>query len=123
MCQAGRGPLDEAACSPDCFKSMGSERGFAACGWLTRKHRRARRDWCGEVCLSYLELIGSPSHLSYLVRRFRLRLPEVPILVGFWPDETEILKDDRMRAAIGADFYTSSLHKAIGACLDAAYKV
>jgi hypothetical protein len=75
------------------------------------------------VCLSYLELIGSPSHLSYLVRRFRLRLPEVPILVGFWPDETEILKDDRMRAAIGADFYTSSLHKAIGACLDAAYKV
>ena len=54
------------------------------------------------VCLSYLELIGSPSHLRYLVRRFRLRLPEVPILVGFWPDETEILKDDRMRAAIGA---------------------
>ena len=45
----------------------------------------------------------------------------LPILVGFWPDEAEVLKDDRMRAAIGADYYTSSLHDAVEACLEAAY--
>ena len=73
------------------------------------------------VCLSYLELMGSLSHLRYLVRRLRRRLPEVPILVGFWPDEAEVLKDDRVRAAIGADYYTSSLHDAVEACLEAAY--
>jgi hypothetical protein len=65
--------------------------------------------------------MGSPSHLRYLVRRLRRWLPEVPILVGFWPDEAQILKDDRVRAAIGADYYTSSLHDAVEACLEAAY--
>jgi hypothetical protein len=73
------------------------------------------------VCISYLELSGSPSHLRYLMRRLRRRLPpEVRVLVGLWPDGEAILQDDRLRAAIGADDYTSSLHQAVEACLEVA---
>jgi predicted PurR-regulated permease PerM len=126
ICLAGRGPLDDAASLM--LAQLLRKHGLGA---AVLPHGAGSRATIGAldgngvamVCLSYLELIGSPSHLRYLVRRLRLRLPEVPILVGFWPDETEIPKDDRMRAAIGADYYTSSLHDAIEACLDAAYKV
>jgi hypothetical protein len=40
----------------------------------------------------------------------------VPVLVGFWPEEEAILQDDRMRAAVGADCYTSSLQDAVEQC-------
>jgi hypothetical protein len=124
MCLAGRGPLDEAASLM--LAQLLQKHGIGA---TVLPHTAGSRAAIGAldgsgvamVCLSYLELIGSPSHLRYLVRRLRLRLPGVPILVGFWPDEAEVLKDDRMRAAIGADYYTSSLHDAVEACLEAAY--
>ena len=72
------------------------------------------------VCLCYLELAGTPSHLRYLLRRLRQRLPEVRLLVGLWPAEQAILTDDRLRAAVGADFYTSSLREAVETCLEVA---
>jgi hypothetical protein len=63
------------------------------------------------------------SHLRYLLRRLRWRLPpDVPILVGLWPDEAEISQDERLRAAVGADYYTGSLHDAVEACLLGAHK-
>jgi predicted PurR-regulated permease PerM len=69
------------------------------------------------VCISYVELSGSPSHLRYLMRRLRARLPRgVPVLVGMWPDTEEILHDERLRAAVGADSYTSSLRDAVAKC-------
>ena len=34
------------------------------------------------VCISYLDITGSPSHLRYLMQRLHRRLPGVPILVG-----------------------------------------
>ena len=75
------------------------------------------------VCISCLELVGTPSHLRYLLRRLRQRLPpDVPVLVGLWPDREEILHDERLRAAVGADYYTSSLHEAVEACLEVAHK-
>ena len=75
------------------------------------------------VCISCLDLSGSVSHLRYMVRRLRWRLPpDVPILVGLWPDEEEVLQDERLRAAVGADYYTSSLHEAVEACLRSAHK-
>jgi predicted PurR-regulated permease PerM len=124
MCLAGRGPLDEAASLM--LAQLLRKHGLGAAVLPHTAGSRAAisvLDGRGVamVCLSYLELMGSPSHLRYLVRRLRLRLPEVPILVGFWPDEAEVLKDDRMRAAIGADYYTSSLRDAVEACLEAAY--
>ena len=71
------------------------------------------------VCLCYLEIGGTPSHLLPL-RRLRQRLPNARLLVGLWPAEQAILTDDRLRAAVGADIYTSSLREAVEACLEAA---
>ena len=72
------------------------------------------------VCISCLELSGSPSHLRYLLRRLRQHLPsvDVPVLIGFWPDGEEILHDERRRVPVGADYYTSSLRDAVDACLE-----
>ncbi|MEO8883496.1 MAG: AI-2E family transporter, partial [Devosia sp.] len=72
------------------------------------------------VCLCYLEISGTPSHLRYLLRRLRQRLPSARLLVGLWPAEQAILTDDRLRAAVGADIYTSSLREAVEACLETA---
>ena len=75
------------------------------------------------VCISYLELFGTPSHLRYLLRRLHQRLPpEVPVLVGLWPVGEAILHDEQLRAAVRADYCTSSLHEAVEACLEVAYK-
>jgi hypothetical protein len=75
------------------------------------------------VCISCLEISGSVSHLRYLVLRLRWRLPpDVPILVGLWPDEADAAQDERLRAAVGADYYSRSLHEAVETCLQSAAK-
>jgi hypothetical protein len=75
------------------------------------------------VCINYLELSGSPSHLRYLLRRLRVRLsPGVEVIVGLWPEEEEILHDERLRAAIGADRYTVTLNEAVANCIEIANK-
>ncbi len=74
------------------------------------------------LCVTYLELAGSPAHLRFLLRRLRQRFPTQPILVGLWPPEDEMLRDERLRNVIGADYYVSSLHGAVEACLEAARK-
>jgi hypothetical protein len=74
------------------------------------------------VCVCYLEISGSPAHLRYLLRRLRDRLPEAPVLVGFWPAGDAALREERVRAVIGADLYTSSLREAVEACLEAAHQ-
>ena len=123
MCLAGRGPLDEAA------STMLAQ--------LLRKHRLgtqviphgavSRSSIMGldvtsvqMVCISYLEISGTPAHLRYLLRRLRQRLPHAPILVGLWPAEEAILKDEKLRAAVGADYYVASLREAVVCCLKAA---
>ena len=126
LCLAGRGPLDGAAAS--------------MLAQLLRKHRLGARmlpfeavsrenvgsaDLRGVamICVSYLEISGSPAHLRYLLRRLREKLPQAPILVGIWPAEDEALQEERVRAVIGADYYTSSLREAVEACLGEAAKV
>ena len=73
------------------------------------------------VCISYLEISGSPSGLHYLVRRLRARLPEAKILVGLWPADGKDVDDDRIRNVVGADVYASNLKDAVTACVDAAH--
>ena len=46
------------------------------------------------VCITYLEINGGPAALHYLVRRLRQRIPRVTILVGLWPSDDAVLKDD-----------------------------
>jgi hypothetical protein len=125
LCIAGRGPLDVAA--SEMLAQLLAKHGLGA---RVVDHQAVARtairhlDVSGVamVCVSYLELTGSPSHLRYLVRRLRMRLPTQPLLIGLWPSEEAVLRDDRLRAAVGADHYTSSLREAVEACLDALHQ-
>jgi hypothetical protein len=122
LCVSGRGPLDAAA--SEMLAQLLTKHGLGA---RLADHEMVSRANIGRldvggiamVCVSYLELTGSPSHLRYLVRRLRLRLPNATLLVGLWPSEEALLRDDRLRTAVGADYYTSSLREAVEACLDA----
>jgi hypothetical protein len=123
LCIAGRGVLDEAAASM--LSQLLHKSGLKA---RVLPHEAASRLRIGAldgegvsmVCLCYLEIGGAPSHLRYMLRRLRQRLPTARLLVGLWPAEQAILTDDRLRAAVGADVYTSSLREAVEACLEAA---
>ena len=120
LCLAGRGPLDEAAST--ILAQLTGKHGLEA---HVLPHEAASRegiatldrDGVAIVCISYLELSGSPAHLHYLMRRLKQRLPGVPILVGMWPSGADVLQDGRMRAVIGADHYTTSLHEAVDICV------
>jgi hypothetical protein len=123
LCIAGRGPLDEIAASM--LSQLLHKSGLKA---RVLPHEAASRlrisaldgEGVAMVCLCYLEIGGTPSHLRYILRRLRQRLPNARLLVGLWPAEQAILTDDRLRAAVGADVYTSSLREAVEACLEAA---
>ena len=53
----------------------------------------------------------------------RRKLPHAPILVGLWPSDDEVLKEERVRAIIGADYYVTSLREAVSFCVEAAHSV
>jgi predicted PurR-regulated permease PerM len=123
LCIAGRGPLDDAAASM--LSQLLHKNGLKA---RVVRHGAVSRGLIGSlnvegvamVCLCYLEITGTPSHLRYLLRRLRQKLPTAKLLVGLWPAEQAILTDERLRAAVGADIYVSSLHETVEACLEAA---
>jgi predicted PurR-regulated permease PerM len=126
LCLAGRGTLDEAA--------------SAMLAQLLRKHHLGSRvapheaasrehiaalniEGVAMVCISYLEISGSPAHLRYLVRRLRGRLPKgTPILVGLWRTEDEVLHDDALQSLVGGDHYTTSLREAVETCVRLAHE-
>ena len=124
LCLAGKGPLDEAASAM--LAQLLGKHGLAA---RVAPHGAASRrgiealDAAGiaMVCISYLEISGSPTALHYLVRRLRQHIPGVRILVGLWPAEGSETDDERIRAAVGADHYASSLRDAVDACVGAAH--
>jgi hypothetical protein len=74
------------------------------------------------ICISYLDISGSPAHLRYLIRRLRTRAPQASILVGLWPAEDSVLSDKALQAQIGADHYTTTLRAAVDACAVAAHE-
>ncbi|MFL5287791.1 MAG: AI-2E family transporter [Rhodopila sp.] len=123
LCIAGRGPLDDAAASM--LAQLLHKNGLKA---RVLRHGAVSRGLIGSlnsegvamVCLCYLEIRGTPSHLRYLLRRLRQKLPTAKLLVGLWPAEQAILTDDRLRQAVGADIYVSSLRETVEACLETA---
>jgi predicted PurR-regulated permease PerM len=125
LCIAGRGPLDEAGSAM--LAQLLRKRGF---GTRLVPHALVARDRVGAldvagarmVCVSYLEISGSPAHLRYLLRRLRARLPGAPMLVGLWPAEAPVLSDEALQRAVGADHFTASLHAAVEACVAEAEK-
>ncbi len=122
LCVAGRGALDDEASAmlAQLLEKQGlasrvapyAAIGRAAIGGLNVTDVTM-------VCICCLALSGNLSHLRYMMRRLRARLPRgVPVLVGFWPEDEEMLRDERLRAAVGADDYVSSLHQALDRCLN-----
>lgn len=123
LCLAGKGPLDEAA-SMMLAQLLGKHGlgGRIATFEAASRNSIAQLDMTGiaMVCISYLDISGSPSHLRYLIRRLRQRAPDVPILVGLWPAEDAALNDKQLQAQIGATYFTTSLREAVNACVAAA---
>jgi hypothetical protein len=123
LCVAGRGPLDDAASSmlAQLLEKHGLGARVVAHGAVSRAAIGAL-DLRGVtmVCVSYLDISGSPAHLRYLLRRLRERLPSARLLVGLWPAQDPILRDEAVRRAVGADDCVTTLHEAVEACLDAA---
>lgn len=123
MCIAGRGPLDEAA--SEMLAQLLTKHGL---GSRLVPHEAVSRstiynlDMTGVqmVCISYLEISGTPAHLRYLLRRLRKKAPKAPIVVGLWPAEDAVLKSESMRATLGADYYVSSMRDAVVQCLKVA---
>ncbi|NIX78303.1 AI-2E family transporter [Microvirga terricola] len=120
LCVAGRGPLDKAAA--------------AMLTQLLEKHGLGRRTIPYEavsrsaafnldvggvqmVCLCALDISGTPAHLRYLLQRLRKLVPDIPILVGLWSKDNAVLKDTSLQAALGADYYVSSLREALSICV------
>ena len=125
LCLAGKGPLDEATST-----ILAQLLGKHGLGARVVPYQAASREGVADldiegvamICISYLEISGSPAALHYLVRRLRKRMPEARILVGLWPSEDAVLKDERVQAVVGADHYTTSLREALETCVEAAHR-
>ncbi|MHB2205527.1 AI-2E family transporter [Methylobacterium sp. CM6257] len=125
LCVAGRGPLDEA--SSAMLAQLLRKHGLGA---RVIGHQAVSRDRIRDldltgvamICISYLDISGSPAHLRYLLERLKRRAPHLPVLVGLWPVGEKVLTDATLGRQVGADVYVSSLRQAVEACLTAASK-
>jgi predicted PurR-regulated permease PerM len=119
LCIAGRGPLDHLATAL-LVQLLGKH--DLECRSLP--HEAASRtgidtmDSSGVtiVCLFYLRLEGVPSHLRYLVKRVRQRLPNASIVIGLWEREDIEKLSDELQREIGAQAYASSLRDMLNTC-------
>ena len=123
LCLSGRGSLDSAASAMLAqlltIHGLGTRIGSVE---AVSRERLLDFDPAGVmmVCVSYLELSGTPSHLRYLLRRLRQKLPGVPVLVGVWPAGDPTMMDAQVRALVGSDYQVSTLKHAVETCLAAA---
>ena len=75
------------------------------------------------VCITYVELIGSPPHMRYLLRRIQQRFPLSPIVIGFWEPDDAPQGDRSAQGITGRTDVASSLHETVRKCLEEAHKV
>ncbi|PQV49255.1 AI-2E family transporter [Paraburkholderia sp. BL21I4N1] len=119
LCLPGRGPLDPLAAT--ILLQLLGKHGFVS---RTLPHEAVSRaaierldaDDVDIVCLLYLQIDGIPSHLRYLVRRLRARLPHVHIVVGLWGAQDTGKWSADLQNAMGAECYAGSLREALLAC-------
>jgi predicted PurR-regulated permease PerM len=117
-CIAGRGVLDDAVTAM--LEQLLRARGF---GVRRITHAEVGRERIGEldftgtrlICLSYLELGGTPGHLRYLVGRLRRAGGTARVMVGLWPEGEAALTDRQIQQTLGADLYVGSLAAAVEA--------
>ena len=125
LCIAGRGPFDEVAAS-----ILGQLLRKHGLGAQPISHQEVSRAMIGSldptsvamVCVTYVDIVGSPPHMRYLLRRVRQRLPDCPILVGFWAPSDPFLDDTAAQGMAGGTAFVSSLHDAVRLCLAEAHK-
>ena len=116
LCLSGRGPLDEAAAAM--LAQLLAKHGL---GVRLLPYQAASRDRIEAldldgvkmVCISCLDIAGTPAHLRSLLRRLRRRMPGVSILVGLWPAGHAVFTGSDAHGLVGADHYTQSLRESI----------
>ncbi|MCB8875270.1 AI-2E family transporter [Acidisoma silvae] len=112
LCVGGRGPLDDIPSAM--LAQLLGKHGFETRELTHDAVSRAQINALDTarvalICVTCLELVGQPPHLRYLLRRLRQRLPNVPIVVGLWTPEAEILSHQDLARMMGADVYVTSL--------------
>ena len=121
LCVAGRGELDEAAAlmMAQLIRKHGIGARIVSHDAVSRVGIDAMPiDGVAMICVSYLEITGKQTHLRYLLRRLRARLPHASILVGLWPADDPFLADTELRGMTGADHYVSTLREAVTLCIE-----
>lgn len=123
LCVGGRGPLDEAASV--ILAQLLTKHGLHArvvSQEAVSRSAIASLDTAGVaiICVSFLEGDGSPSALRYLMRRLNDRLPGVPVVLGLWQAGPELVRDERLRAAVHATHYVTTLREAVEVCVTTA---
>ena len=122
LCIGGRNPLDEAAASM-LAQLLGKHGVGARVLAAEAVSREAIADAplaeAALIVVAYVGATGNPAYLRNLVRRLRGRT-DVPVVVGLWPEDASVPADLRLREAVGADAYVTSLRDAVGLCVDAA---
>lgn len=120
LCVAGRGPLDEAVSTilAQLLQKHGLGARVLPYAAVTRS-AIASLDATdiAMVCISFLDISSNPTHLRYLLRRLKERLPNVPILIGLWPTDAATNSNQALTESIGAAYYTTSLKAAVDACI------
>jgi predicted PurR-regulated permease PerM len=74
------------------------------------------------LCICYISDLGRASHLRFLLRRLRQRLPSAHLFAIVWPSDHPVLSDQAMKSSLGADRYLWSLRQAVDCCLEVARK-
>ena len=123
QCVAGRGPLDDATAA--ILAQLLEKHGLGA---EIVAHEAVSRNAIGEfrregvpmVCVCYLDMSGHTSPLRFLLKRLRQRVGDARLLVALWPSDHPVMSDQKVRAALSADEYVTSLRDAVNACLKAA---
>ena len=123
QCVAGRGPLDDATAA--ILAQLLEKHGLGA---EIVAHEAVSRNAIGEfrregipmVCVCYLDMSGHTSPLRFLLKRLRQRVGDARLLVALWPSDHPVMSDQKVRVALSADEYVTSLRDAVNACLKAA---
>ena len=122
LCVAGRGSLDEAAAAM--LAQLLEKHGIGARvvpSVAVSVANIFRLDVAGVqmACLCYLEP-GNFTNARYLARRLRRRLPQAPLIAGFWTLAAAELEEREALAATRVDRIVTSLHEAVEQVVKAA---
>jgi predicted PurR-regulated permease PerM len=122
VCVAGRGPFDDVVSAM--LAQLLAQRGV---GSRRIPHTSVSRELIAQLDLStvkviavcYLELVGAPAHLRYLLRRLRHRAPHAAIVAGLWPKGEAVLNEPEAQKTLDGDRYVGSMREAVDATLAA----